>query len=149
MDSSPFEQLDIVEILKTIPHRYPSVMVDRVIDSVTGVNLKALKNVTINEPFFQGHFPEQPIMPGVLILEGLAQTGALMAFLSEPESIGEKLAYFAGMDKVRFRQKVVPGDQLIYEVKTIKRKLSLWTLDAKAYVDGKLVAEGKLIASFQ
>lgn len=146
--SSVVEQLDIVEILKLLPHRYPFVMVDRILEHTPGKKIKGLKNVTINEPFFQGHFPGQPVMPGVLILEGLAQVGAVMAYLDNLESVGSKLVYFAGLDKVRFRQKVVPGDQLIFEVETIKRKLSLWSLAGKAFVDDKLVAEGDLLATF-
>ncbi len=142
------ESLDIVEILKLLPHRYPFIMIDRVTELVTGERIKALKNVTINEPFFQGHFPVLPVMPGVMILEGLAQAAAVMAYVTMREYVGTKLVYFAGLDKVRFRQKVSPGDQLIYEVKTIKRKLSLWNLEGKAFVDGKLVAEAILMATF-
>ena len=146
--SDTVESLDIVEILKVLPHRYPFIMIDRVIELVVGERLKALKNVTINEPFFQGHFPVMPVMPGVMILEGLAQAAAVMAYVTMKEYVGTKLVYFAGLDRVRFRQKVTPGDQLIYEVKTIKRKLSLWNLEGKAYVDGKLVAEAILMATF-
>lgn len=142
------ESLDIVEILKVLPHRYPFVMVDRVLELVEGERIKALKNVTINEPFFQGHFPVVPVMPGVLILEGLAQSAAVLAYRTMSEYVGTKLVYFAGLDHVRFRQKVSPGDQLIYEVKTIKRKLSLWNLESKAFVEGKLVAEATLMAAF-
>ncbi len=142
------ESLDIVEILKLLPHRYPFVMIDRVTELVSGERIKALKNVTINEPFFQGHFPVMPVMPGVMILEGLAQAGAVMAYMHMREYIGTKLVYFAGLDRVRFRKKVSPGDQLIYEVKTIKRKLSLWNLEGKAYVEGKMVAEAILMATF-
>ena len=146
--SDTVESLDIVEILKVLPHRYPFIMIDRVTELVVGERLKALKNVTINEPFFQGHFPVMPVMPGVMILEGLAQAAAVMAYVTMKEYVGTKLVYFAGLDRVRFRQKVTPGDQLIYEVKTIKRKLSLWNLEGKAYVDGKLVAEAILMATF-
>jgi 3-hydroxyacyl-[acyl-carrier-protein] dehydratase len=146
--SEIIESLDIVEIMKLLPHRYPFVMIDRVTELVLGDRIKALKNVTINEPFFQGHFPVVPVMPGVLILEGLAQSAAVMAYATMREYVGTKLVYFAGLDHVRFRQKVSPGDQLIYEVKTIKRKLSLWNLEGKAYVDGKLVAEAILMATF-
>ena len=146
---SVIEHLDIVEILKLLPHRYPFVMVDKVIEVDPGEHIKCLKNVTINEPFFQGHFPLQPVMPGVLILEGLAQAGAIMAYLALQGSVGKKLVYFAGMDNVRFRQKVVPGDQLNFEVKTTKRKMSIWNLEAKAYVDDKVVAEAKLMATFR
>ncbi len=142
-------QLDIIQILNTLPHRYPFILVDRVLEYVTGDSLKALKNVTINEPFFQGHFPTEPVMPGVLIIEGLAQAGALLAYLTEPESVGKKMVYFAGLDKARFRQKVTPGDQLIYEIEIIKTKLSMWTLGGKAFVDGKLAAEAQLMASFR
>ena len=147
--SSTVEQLDIVEILNLLPHRYPFVMVDRVLEVVSGERIKCIKNVTINEPFFQGHFPGQPVMPGVMILEGLAQAGAIMAYLALQENIGTKLVYFAGMDKVRFRQKVGPGDQLIFEATTMKRKMNIWSLDGKAYVDDKLVAEAQLMATFQ
>jgi len=146
--STAVESLDIVEILKLLPHRYPFIMIDRVTELVIGERIKALKNVTINEPFFQGHFPVMPVMPGVMILEGLAQAAAVMAYVTMREYVGTKLVYFAGLDQVRFRQKVSPGDQLIYEVKTIKRKLSLWNLEGKAYVDGKLVAEAILMATF-
>ena len=146
--SAAIESLDIVEILKLLPHRYPFVMVDRVKELVSGDRIKTLKNVTINEPFFQGHFPVLPVMPGVMILEGMAQSAAVLAYMTMKEYVGTKLVYFAGLDRVRFRQKVSPGDQLIYEVKTIKRKLSLWNLEGKAYVDDKLVAEAILMATF-
>ncbi|MDD5758285.1 MAG: 3-hydroxyacyl-ACP dehydratase FabZ [Desulfobulbaceae bacterium] len=146
--SDVIQSLDIVEILKLLPHRYPFVMIDRVTEMVIGQRIKAIKNVTINEPFFQGHFPTLPVMPGVMILEGLAQAAAVMAYATMRDYVGTKLVYFAGLDKVRFRQKVSPGDQLIYEVTTIKRKLSLWNLEGKAYVDGKLVAEAVLMATF-
>lgn len=146
---SEVEQLDIVGILNLLPHRYPFVMVDRVLEIESGKRIKAYKNVTINEPFFQGHFPSQPVMPGVMIVEGLAQAGAIMAYLANQENIGTKLVYFAGMDKVRFRQKVVPGDKLVFEVETIKQKMGIWTLGGNAYVDDKLVAEARLIATFK
>ncbi|MDA8419427.1 MAG: 3-hydroxyacyl-ACP dehydratase FabZ [Desulfobacteraceae bacterium] len=147
MTSAP-ESFDIVEIMRLLPHRYPFIMVDRVLELTAGERIKALKNVTINEPFFQGHFPVLPVMPGVMILEGLAQAAAVLAYATMKEYVGSKLVYFAGLDQVRFRRKVSPGDQLIYEVKTIKRKLSLWTLEGKAYVDDKLVAEAILMATF-
>jgi 3-hydroxyacyl-[acyl-carrier-protein] dehydratase len=146
--SEDIKELDIVEILKLLPHRYPFVLVDRVLDISPGSNITALKNVTINEPFFPGHFPVEPVMPGVLIMEGLAQAGAVLAYLTDTDRIGSSLVYFAGMDKVRFRRKVVPGDQLIYELSILKRKSKLFKLDAKAYVDGKLAAEGELMAIF-
>jgi len=142
------ESIDIVEILNTLPHRYPFVMVDRILSMEIGKEVTGLKNVTINEPFFQGHFPGRPVMPGVLILEGLAQVGGIMAFFSNPEAIGKKLLFFAGIDKARFRQPVVPGDQLIMKLELIKQKRSLMMMVGKAYVDDKIVAEAELMASF-
>jgi len=142
-------QIDIGEILGLLPHRYPFIMVDRILSVEEGRRIKGLKNVTINEPFFQGHFPGVPVMPGVMILEGLAQVGAIMAYLAEGENTTDKLVYFAGMDKVRFRKKVAPGDQLILEAVTVKKKMSLWTLDAAAYVDGKVAAEARMMATFR
>lgn len=142
------ENIDILEILKVLPHRYPFVMVDRILDIEVGKQVVGLKNVTINEPFFQGHFPQRPVMPGVLILEGLAQVGGIMAYYAHPEAIGKKLLFFAGIDKARFRRPVVPGDQLIFTLDLIKEKRSVMVMSAKAEVDGKLVAEAELMASF-
>jgi 3-hydroxyacyl-[acyl-carrier-protein] dehydratase len=142
------ENIDILEILKVLPHRYPFVMVDRILDIEVGKQVVGLKNVTINEPFFQGHFPQRPVMPGVLILEGLAQVGGIMAFYAHPEAIGNKLLFFAGIDKARFRRPVVPGDQLIFTLDLLKEKRSVMVMSAKAEVDGKLVAEAELMASF-
>jgi 3-hydroxyacyl-[acyl-carrier-protein] dehydratase len=107
-----------------------------------------IKNVTINEPFFQGHFPGEPVMPGVMILEGMAQMGALLAYISMPEAIGEKLVYFAGLDNVRFRKMVRPGDQIVFKVETIRMKPKLSKMTAKAYVDDQLAAEAELMATF-
>ena len=146
--SSDLQQLDIKEILRILPHRYPFLLVDRILEVVPGERIVGLKNVTFNEPFFQGHFPSEPVMPGVLIMEGLAQVGAIMAYLADPEMVGNKLVYFAGMDGVRFRQKVGPGDQLILELVTLKRKMKMWRMAGKAFVDKKLVAEGELMATF-
>jgi 3-hydroxyacyl-[acyl-carrier-protein] dehydratase len=142
------ENIDILEILKVLPHRYPFVMVDRILAIEVGKQVVGLKNVTINEPFFQGHFPQRPVMPGVLILEGLAQVGGIMAYYAHPEAIGNKLLFFAGIDKARFRRPVVPGDQLILTLDLIKEKRSVMVMSAKAEVDGKLVAEAELMASF-
>ena len=146
--SSDSKQIDIIEILKLLPHRYPFILVDRVLDYEPGERIRCLKNVTINENFFPGHFPTEPVMPGVLIMEGLAQAGALLAYLTGGEEVEGKLVYFAGMDKVRFRRKVTPGDQLIFELSVNKRKGRIWKLDGKAYVDDKLAAEGQLMATF-
>ena len=142
------ENIDIVEILNTLPHRYPFVMVDRIISMEIGNEITGLKNVTINEPFFQGHFPGRPVMPGVLILEGMAQVGGIMAFYSNPEAIGKKLLFFAGIDKARFRRPVVPGDQLILKLQLVKQKRSLMMMVGKAFVEDKIVAEAELMASF-
>jgi len=142
------ENIDIVEILNTLPHRYPFVMVDRIISMEIGNEITGLKNVTINEPFFQGHFPGRPVMPGVLILEGMAQVGGIMAFYSNPEAIGKKLLFFAGIDKARFRRPVVPGDQLILKLQLIKSKRSLMIMVGKAFVEDKIVSEAELMASF-
>ncbi|HID68920.1 MAG TPA: 3-hydroxyacyl-ACP dehydratase FabZ [Desulfobacterales bacterium] len=142
------EQIDILEILRLLPHRYPFVLIDRILSITADQEITALKNVTINEHFFQGHFPEKPVMPGVLMLEGMAQAGGVLAYYSEPENIGTKLLYFAGLDKVRFRNPVGPGDQLIYKLHLLKKKRGIQKLAAKAFVDDKLVAEAELMASF-
>ena len=140
--------LDIKEILRLLPHRYPFLLVDRILEGEKGKNLVGLKNVSMNEPFFQGHFPTEPIMPGVLILEGMAQVGGILAFYSIPEMIGEKLIYFAGIDKVRFRRPVVPGDQLIYEMEVLKHKGKIWKMAGKAKVNNDVVAEAEFMAAF-
>jgi 3-hydroxyacyl-[acyl-carrier-protein] dehydratase len=142
------EQIDILEILRLLPHRYPFVMVDRILSVEVGKQIVGLKNVTINEPFFQGHFPGRPVMPGVLILEGMAQVGGIMAFYANPETINKKLLFFAGIDKARFRRPVVPGDQLIFTLDFIKQKRSVMVMEAKATVDDQVVAQAELMASF-
>ncbi|MEW6593442.1 MAG: 3-hydroxyacyl-ACP dehydratase FabZ [Thermodesulfobacteriota bacterium] len=142
------KRIDIKEILSLLPHRYPFIMVDRIVDVEPGVAIRGIKNVSMNENFFQGHFPGEPVMPGVLMLEGMAQVGALLAYLTDRDMVGTKLVYFAGLDKVKFRQKVVPGDQLLYELTVLKRKSKFWVMAGKALVDGKLVAEAELMATF-
>lgn len=141
-------KLDIIEILKLLPHRYPFVMVDRITEISEKSKIIGIKNVTINEPFFQGHFPEQPVMPGVMILEGMAQVGGVLGYHLLPEMIGNKLLYFAGINRARFRRPVVPGDQLIFELNLIKMKRGVMVMDGKAFVDGQLVTEAELMASF-
>lgn len=123
-------------------------MVDRILSIEVGKEITGLKNVTYNEQFFQGHFPGKPVMPGVLILEGLAQVGAVMAYYDNQDAVGEKIMFFAGIDKARFRKPVVPGDQLIYKLELLKQKRTIWIMAAKAYVDDVLVAEAELMASF-
>jgi len=146
--ASDISTMDIKEIIRLLPHRYPFLLVDRVLEGEKGKSMVGLKNVSMNEPFFQGHFPSEPIMPGVLILEGMAQVGGLLAFYSLPEMIGEKLIYFAGIDKVRFRLPVVPGDQLIYEMEVIKHKGKIWKMAGTAKVEDKVAAEAEFMAAF-
>jgi 3-hydroxyacyl-[acyl-carrier-protein] dehydratase len=122
-------------------------MLDRVLDFERGKQITGLKNVSMNEPFFQGHFPGEPVMPGVLMLEGLAQTGAVLAYLST-DAIAGKLVYFAGLEKVRFRKVVRPGDQLIYKLELLRWRSKLTKMAARAYVDDSLVVEAELLATF-
>lgn len=134
--------MDIKEIMNILPHRHPFLLIDRVVEMEEGKKCVALKNVTMNEPFFQGHFPQEPVMPGVLIIEALAQTGAV-AMLSMDEFKG-KIAFFGGIDKAKFRGKVVPGDTLRLEVEMIKIKRNAGIGKGVAYVGDKKVAEGEL-----
>jgi len=139
--------IDIHKILQILPHRYPFVLVDRILDIVPGKRITGLKNVTINEPFFQGHFPGIPIMPGVLIVEAMAQAGGvLIAESAKLDSMGA-LIYFMGIDKVRFRKPVEPGDQLILELEILKMRSKVAKMAGKAKVGDSLVAEGEFLAS--
>lgn len=142
------QDIDIMEIMKLIPHRYPFLLVDRIVLIEPGREITGYKNVTINEPFFQGHFPSRPVFPGVLILEGMAQVGGVLAYHTYPESIGEKLIYFAGIDKARFRRPVGPGDQLVMKLVLLKHKRSIMVMHGQAFVDDQLAAEAELMASF-
>ena len=141
-------QYDIQKIMEFLPHRYPFLLIDRVIELVPDDRVIALKNVTINEPFFPGHFPGQPVMPGVLIVEAMAQAGGLLAYESGTTDTHGMLIYFMGMDKVRFRKPVVPGDQLIFEAKILKWRSKVAKMSGTASVDNQLVAEAELMASF-
>ncbi|MDI6790981.1 MAG: 3-hydroxyacyl-ACP dehydratase FabZ [Thermodesulfobacteriota bacterium] len=140
-------KINIGEILKILPHRYPFLLVDKILECKLGESIKGFKNVTINEPFFQGHFPGQPIMPGVLILEAMAQVGGILAYLSNEEEMKNRLFYFIGLDRVRFRKTVVPGDQIIFDLTMLKRKMKMYIMAGRATVDGKLVAEAELMAA--
>ncbi len=139
---------DIQGIMEMLPHRYPFLLVDRVIKVIPDDKITALKNVTINEPFFQGHFPGKPVMPGVLIIEAMAQAGGILAYLTAPPDKRNRLIYFMGMDKVRFRQMVFPGDQIIFEAKILKFRTKVAKMSGTATVDDQLVAEAELMASF-
>jgi len=139
---------DIQEIMKLLPHRYPFIMIDRILELTPGEKVVALKNVTINEPFFQGHFPGNPIMPGVLIIEAMAQAGAILAAKSLDREPHNPLIFFMGMDKVKFRKPVTPGDQLIFEMKFLKQRRKVFKMSGNAYVDEKVVAQAELMATF-
>jgi len=137
--------MDIYKILKQLPHRYPFLLVDRVLAIDKGKSIRAVKNVTINEPFFQGHFPYRPVMPGVLMLEALAQAAALLAFDAIDTTPDENsVYYFAGMDGVRFKRPVEPGDQLILEVELVRMKAGVFKFKARALVDDELAVEAEL-----
>jgi 3-hydroxyacyl-[acyl-carrier-protein] dehydratase len=139
--------LNTMEIMKLLPHRYPFLMIDGIVEIEEGKRIVGIKNVTINEPFFQGHFPGHPVMPGVLIIEAMAQVGGVFAIVSD--KIGsEMVTYFAGIDNARFRKPVVPGDTLRMELELAARKRGLYCFSGKAYVGDTLVAEADLKATF-
>ena len=141
--------LDVVEIQKILPHRYPFLLVDKVSSMNEGEDIVAYKNVSISEPVFQGHFPGHPIYPGVMILEGMAQAGGILAFKSAgltQEEMKEKVMYFMSIDGAKFRIPVKPGDKLEYRIKVVKQRKTLIVLGAEAYVDDKLVAQAELKA---
>ena len=139
---------DIQGIMELLAHRYPFLLIDRVMEVIPGDKITALKNVTINEPFFQGHFPGRPIMPGVLIIEAMAQVGGILAYLTGSVEERNRLIYFMGMDKVRFRKPVVPGDQIIFEANIINFRTKAAKMSGTASVDDQLVAGAELMASF-
>jgi len=141
--------MDVMEIQEILPHRYPFLLVDRVTDIQKNETLTAYKNVSISENIFQGHFPGHPIYPGVMILEGMAQAGGILAFKSmdmSKEEVAQKVVYFMSIDKAKFRAPVKPGDKLEYRISVIKHKGTIWMLKGEAFVDDKLVSEAELKA---
>lgn len=139
--------MDIQEIQQLLPHRYPFLLVDRVVEIVPGQKITAYKNVTMNEPFFNGHFPGHPVMPGVLILEAMAQVSAILAYKTEKMDPTQKVSYLMGVDGARFRKPVVPGDRLQLTVEVIRHKGAIWKTKGTATVDGVRVAEGEFMAT--
>lgn len=140
--------MDLNQILQYLPHRYPFLLVDRVLEIEAGQRIKALKNVSANEEFFSGHFPHHPVMPGVLIIEALAQASAILSFLTAGQRPEERsVVYFVGIDKARFKKPVFPGDQLILEAELLRCVHGIWKFSAKARVDGAVVAQAELLCT--
>ncbi|TLE16829.1 3-hydroxyacyl-ACP dehydratase FabZ [Helicobacter apodemus] len=141
---------DVQKIRDILPHRYPLLLVDRITSIAYNKNIEAYKNITINEEIFNGHFPIQPIYPGVYIIEGMAQAGGVLAFVSmfgeDSNNKGDKIVYFMSIDKAKFRNPVNPGDKLVYKLEVVKQKGGIWVLQGYAYVEDKLVAEAELKA---
>jgi 3-hydroxyacyl-[acyl-carrier-protein] dehydratase len=141
-------ELRIAEILRILPHRYPFLLIDRVIEIDADKRLVALKNVSINEPFFNGHFPGAPVMPGVLTIEAMAQAGAILGLLhTEPDDLKNAVVYFMGIDEARFRRPIVPGDQMRIVVEVVRRKSIVWKIHGQVYVGPELAAEATLLSS--
>ncbi|HUK60424.1 MAG TPA: 3-hydroxyacyl-ACP dehydratase FabZ [Stellaceae bacterium] len=140
------EEIDILRIMQLIPHRYPFLMIDRVVDVEKGVHATGIKNVSIDEYFFQGHFPQRPVMPGVLIIEAMAQTAAVLVVHSLGQESEGKLVYFMSVDSARFRRPVTPGDRLAVRVVKKQSRGNVWKFDGEALVDGKLIAEATFAA---
>ena len=143
-------QMDIHEILEYLPHRYPFLLIDRVLSCEPGKEIVALKNVSINEPFFTGHFPHHPVMPGVLVVEALAQASAILAFkTSGTKSTDDSIYYFVGIDKARFKKPVCAGDQLILKVSVLRVMRGLWKFACRAEVAGEVVAEAEVLCTMR
>lgn len=141
-------QMDIYEVLEYLPHRYPFLLIDRVLSCEPGKNIVAMKNVTINEPFFSGHFPHYPVMPGVLTIEAMAQAAIILAFKTLDTKPDDKsVYYFVGIDGARFKKPVIAGDQLILKVSLLRNSRGLWKFSASAEVDGKIAAEAELMCT--
>jgi len=141
-------ELRIAEIMRILPHRYPFLLIDRVIEVDQGKRLVALKNVSVNEPFFAGHFPGAPVMPGVLTIEAMAQAGAILGLLEhKPEDLKNALVYFMGIDEAKFRRPIVPGDQMRIVAEVLRRKSIVWKMQGQVYVGNELAAEATLLSS--
>jgi beta-hydroxyacyl-ACP dehydratase FabZ len=140
-------ELRIAEIMRVLPHRYPFLLVDRVIEVDPDKRLVALKNVSINEPFFNGHFPGAPVMPGVLTIEAMAQAGAILGLLEKKADLTKSLVYFMGIDEAKFRRPIVPGDQMRIVVEVLRRKSIVWKMKGEVYVGSELAAEAILLSS--
>ena len=145
MSSNGCDAMDILEIMRYLPHRYPFLLVDRITELVANKSIRGIKNVTMNEPFFQGHFPGHPVMPGVLIIESMAQTGGML-LMDELEATEGRVVYFMALDNVKFRRPVVPGDQLRLEVEMLQFRGKTARLKGVAFVDGQVVAEAEMLA---
>lgn len=144
------KQLNVNDIRKILPHRYPMLLVDKVLDWEAGKSIKAIKNVTANEEFFQGHFPHNPVMPGVLIIEALAQTAAIFAFMSAGAKLGDDaIVYFATIDKARFKRPVEPGDQLLMEAELLRSMRGMWKFKVTGTVDGQVAAEAEVMCAIR
>jgi len=140
------------DIIKILPHRHPFLLVDMITELELGERIVGVKNVTINEPFFEGHFPGNPIMPGVLVIEAMVQVGGILARLSEPGSMkegGDRAIYFVAMDKVRFRKPIVPGDQILFELTAMRKGSRIWKMKGKATVQNTIAAEAELVAALR
>ncbi|ABK44358.1 3-hydroxyacyl-[acyl-carrier-protein] dehydratase [Magnetococcus marinus MC-1] len=140
------DPISLQEIMSFLPHRYPFLLIDRIVEVEQGKRILAIKNVSFNEPHFQGHFPDHPVMPGVLILEAMAQAGALLAGYTDPDSVRGQLVYFMAIDKARFRKPVLPGHQLNIEMTLLKRRREVWRFGGKAMVDGEVACEAEVMA---
>ncbi len=146
MNEAETSEIDIARIMEMIPHRYPFLMIDKVVDVIADKSAVGIKNVTVNEPFFQGHFPSQPIMPGVLIIEAMAQTSAILVVKTLGEEAEGKLVYFMAVDSARFRKPIVPGDRVHIHVEKVRNRGNVWKFKGEAKVDGTLMAEATYTA---
>ena len=140
-------RMDVTEIMEALPHRYPFILIDRIVSCTPGESIVALKNITSNEPFFEGHFPGRPVMPGVLVIESMAQAGGVLSHITMIDVEPKPLFFLAGVDNARFRRTVVPGDQLTIEVRVDKIKRGIWFYECSAKVDGKLAVAANIMCA--